>query len=78
MGGFDGSRLNDVYQIALPHALRDEDGDSIRIASRPSSRPPTSGIMQTVPSDMPVDEDDSKDNPNDLVTLHKKIVLLEK
>ena len=87
MGGFDGSRLNDVYQIALPHMLREEDGEvssshnsfqSMRVASRPSSRPPTSGNMQTVPSDMPVDEDDVKDTLDDTIILHKKVSLLQK
>jgi len=39
LGGFDGSRLNDMHNIALPLSLYEE--DSLRI----QSRPPTSGSI---------------------------------
>jgi hypothetical protein len=41
----------------------------MRMQSRPSTRPHTSGNMQTVPSDMPVDEDEKIDNYTDVVSL---------
>jgi len=43
VGGFDGSRLNDMHHIALPVSLSEEDSDSLRRVSRPSSS--ASGIM---------------------------------
>ena len=54
--------------------LREEDGESMRVGSGPSSRPPTSGNMQTVPSDMPVDEDEK--DTEDQISLKKKVMLL--
>ena len=50
IGGFDGSRLNDIHHIALPSSLYEEDSASMRRISRPASS--ASGIMQTVPSDL--------------------------
>jgi len=50
IGGFDGSRLNDLHHIALPQSLYEEDYDQMRRISRPASS--ASGIMQTVPSDL--------------------------
>ena len=35
VGGFDGSRLNDMHHIALPSSLYEEDSDSMRRLSRP-------------------------------------------
>jgi hypothetical protein len=50
LGGFDGTRLNDLYHIAMPVSLFEEDSESMRRISRPASS--ASGIMQTVPSDL--------------------------
>jgi len=50
VGGFDGSRLNDLHHIALPISLYEEDSESMRRISRPGSS--ASGVMQTVPSDL--------------------------
>ncbi len=50
IGGFDGTRLNDIHHIAMPMSLYEEDSDSMRRISRPTSS--ASGIMQTVPSDL--------------------------
>jgi len=41
LGGFDGSRLNDMHNIALPMNLYEE--DSLRI----QSRPPSSGSVHS-------------------------------
>ena len=38
LGGFDGQRLNDMYYIALSGSLIEEDGQSLRISSRPASQ----------------------------------------
>ena len=56
LGGFDGSRLNDMHNIALPLSLHEEDRDLMRI----QSRPPTSGSMMTVTSDLEVVEDEEE------------------
>ena len=37
VGGFDGSRLNDIHHIALPSSLDEEDSESMRKLSRPQS-----------------------------------------
>ena len=50
IGGFDGTRLNDLYHIAMPFSLYEEDSDSMRRISRPASS--ALGVMQTVPSDL--------------------------
>lgn len=65
VGGFDGSRLNDLFHIAIaPHssgqAYGRSNSDSDETGSQISQRrgPPTSaasGIMQTVPSDLSID-----------------------
>ena len=58
VGGFDGSRLNDMYNIAFEKIQDNSDSDTSSICShRTFIRPPTSaasGIMQTVPSDLSV------------------------
>jgi N-acetylneuraminic acid mutarotase len=58
VGGFDGSRLNDMFNIALDRLPENSDSDCSSICSaRNHVRPPTSaasGIMQTVPSDLSV------------------------
>ncbi len=46
LGGFDGSRLNDMHNIALPLSLYEE--DSLRI----QSRPPTSGSIMSDKTDI--------------------------
>lgn len=67
VGGFDGSRLNDLFHIALSKPsetsgnLSVRSGDSDEAISVISQRrgPPTSaasGIMQTVPSDLSIDQ----------------------
>lgn len=43
IGGFDGTRLNDIHHIAMPVSLFEEDSDSMRKISRPVSS--ASGIM---------------------------------
>jgi len=57
VGGFDGSRLNDMYHVALEKG-RDDSDDAISVSgSHRVLRTPTSaasGIMQTVPSDLSV------------------------
>jgi len=65
IGGFDGSRLNDMYHIALDkykgtssgsHSHTDSSDETNSVVSY-KSRPPTSaasGIMQTVPSDLSI------------------------
>lgn len=57
VGGFDGSRLNDMYHIAISKQTDNSD-ESISISSSGrANRFPTSaasGIMQTVPSDLSV------------------------
>ena len=50
IGGFDGSRLNDIHHIALPMSLFEDDSESLKRISRPASS--SSGIMITVPSDL--------------------------
>lgn len=37
IGGFDGTRLNDLFHIALPGILYEEDSESMRRFSRPQS-----------------------------------------
>ncbi len=64
VGGFDGSRLNDLYHIALEGGSGSSGGLSVRSDSDESvstqrRAPPTSaasGIMQTVPSDLSIDQ----------------------
>jgi N-acetylneuraminic acid mutarotase len=80
VGGFDGSRLNDLYHIALEKyedsgrlSVRSDSDESV--ASHMRRGPPTSaasGIMQTVPSDLSVDQisqsdyiDTNANNPNE-------------
>lgn len=64
VGGFDGSRLNDLYHIALEGGSGSSSGglsvrsDSDESVSTQRRAPPTSaasGIMQTVPSDLSID-----------------------
>jgi hypothetical protein len=43
IGGFDGSRLNDIHHIAMPSSLYEEDSDSMRRISRPNTS--NSGMM---------------------------------
>jgi hypothetical protein len=43
VGGFDGTRLNDIHHIAIPSNLYEEDSYSMRRISRPASS--ASGIM---------------------------------
>jgi Kelch motif len=43
VGGFDGTRLNDIYHIAMPLSLFEEDSEKMRRISRPASS--ASGIM---------------------------------
>ena len=51
VGGFDGTRLNDLYHIALPGSMDiDEIHQSVQ-RFRPSSSS-ASGMMRTVPSDL--------------------------
>jgi hypothetical protein len=50
VGGFDGTRLNDLYHIALPGSMDiDEIQHSVQ-RFRPSSS--SASIMRTVPSDL--------------------------
>ena len=66
VGGFDGSRLNDMFHIALDKSKTGSSSgsQSHRSSSDESvvsykSRPPTSaasGIMQTVPSDLSINQ----------------------
>lgn len=62
LGGFDGSRLNDMHIIALPVSLYEEDRDYLRM----SKRPQTSGSILTVPSDIGADEFDYDADEKDL------------
>ena len=64
VGGFDGSRLNDMFHIALEksksgstESLSQRSSSDESVVSYKSRRPPTSaasGIMQTVPSDLSI------------------------
>ncbi len=64
VGGFDGSRLNDMFHIALDKNKGSSAGSLSHRSSSDEesvvsykSRPPTSaasGIMQTVPSDLSI------------------------
>jgi len=77
IGGFDGTRLNDIHHIALPISLFEEDSDSMRKISRPASS--ASGIMQTVPSDLPISiGNDNEVRMADINYLRKKVSLLKK
>lgn len=77
IGGFDGTRLNDLHHIALPVSLYEEDSESMRRISRPTSS--ASGVMQTVPSDLPVNNSFDNDiRNNDVVYLKKKIQILQR
>ena len=49
VGGFDGTRLNDLYHIALPYD--GEDDEKAQLIHRPPSSS-ASGVMRTVPSDL--------------------------
>lgn len=51
-----------MHIIALPVSLYEEDRDYLRM----SKRPPTSGSILTVPSDMPVENFDYEGEENDL------------
>jgi|LauGreDrversion4_2_1035121.scaffolds.fasta_scaffold104822_3 hypothetical protein len=56
VGGFDGSRLNDVYHTAIQKSM-DDSVDSLSSSTTRSNKQPTSaasGIMQTVPSDLSI------------------------
>jgi hypothetical protein len=57
VGGFDGSRLNDMYHIAVCKHSEDSDDSVSMTSSMRANRHPSSaasGIMQTVPSDLSV------------------------
>lgn len=53
VGGFDGSRLNDIYHIALPGSLEEDELAQSVQKHRPLSSS-ASGVMRTVPSDLSV------------------------
>ncbi len=77
IGGFDGTRLNDIHLIALPVSLYEEDSESMRRISRPASS--ASGIMQTVPSDLPMHDSSNEDKSVDTVhSLRKQVRLLKR
>eukprot|EP00347_Sterkiella_histriomuscorum_P009022 403342827 len=76
IGGFDGQRLNDLHQIALPQNLYEEDYDQMRRISRPASS--ASGIMQTVPSDLPIYQLEEDFKQKDYKYLNKKVALLKR
>jgi hypothetical protein len=78
VGGFDGSRLNDLYHIALPGSLDDDElAQSVQ-----KFRPPSSsayGVMRTVPSDLSVNSSQEYDiRWDDNAFLRKKIKILQK
>jgi len=57
VGGFDGSRLNDMYHIAVfKHSEDSDDCVSVTSSMRANRQSSTgaSGIMQNVPSDLSV------------------------
>lgn len=68
LGGFDGSRLNDMHNIALPLSLYEE--DSLRI----QSRPPTSGSVYSH-TDRSEFEEELKGSEE--LDSRKKLVLLQ-
>ena len=76
VGGFDGSRLNDLFHIALPGSLDEEDlTQSVHRYRPPSSS--ASGIMRTVPSDLSViSASDAGFRWEDNAFLRKKVTLL--
>ena len=56
VGGFDGSRLNDVYHTAIQKSM-DDSVDSLSSSTTRSNKQPTSaasGIMHSVPSDLSI------------------------
>lgn len=76
VGGFDGSRLNDLYHLALPgHIDDDELAQSVHRYRHPSSS--ASGVMRTVPSDLSVHSSSEFDlRWDDNSFLRKKIGIL--
>ena len=78
VGGFDGSRLNDLFHIALPGTLDVEElTQSVQRYRPPSSS--ASGVMRTVPSDLSVNSySDAEFRWEDNAFLRKKVTLLQK
>lgn len=63
VGGFDGSRLNDLYHIPLEGhkssgglSVRSDSDESVLTQRRAPPTSAASGIMQTVPSDLSIDQ----------------------
>ena len=78
VGGFDGTRLNDMYHIALPGNPDSEDMAQSVHRFRPSSSS-ASGVMNTVPSDLSVNSGSvSNMRWNDNAYLRKKVIMLQK
>ena len=76
VGGFDGTRLNDVYHIALPGAMDIEEiHDSVQRFRPPSSS--ASNIMRTVPSDLSINSGSQTEIKwEDNAFLRKKVITL--
>ena len=78
VGGFDGTRLNDLYNIALPCNPDAEDQAQSVHKLRPSSSS-ASGVMNTVPSDLSVNSGSvSNFKWDDNAFLRKKVIMLQK
>lgn len=71
VGGFDGSRLNDMYHIAFERSGQtdSDSADSVSQHTVRVQRPPTSaasGVMQTVPSDLSIHQISVNDAQSDI------------
>lgn len=71
LGGFDGSRLNDMHCIALPLNLHEE--DSLRI----NSRPPTSGSIMSTHSELDYESEIEEKKVSYDMDLANKVELLQ-
>ena len=78
VGGFDGTRLNDLYHLALPGSLDIEEIQHSVQRFRPGSSS-ASGMMRTVPSDLSVDSNSQSEMKwENNGFLRKKVVTLQK
>ena len=77
VGGFDGTRLNDMYHISVSGSFDSEEIAQSLHKYRPVSSSSLSGMMNTVPSDLSViSVSDSNMRWDDNSYLRKKVIIL--
>ena len=78
VGGFDGTRLNDMYHIALPGNLDTEELTQSVHRFRPSSASNKGSNEPTEPSESVVSESMTNFRWDDINYLRKKVTVLQK